>query len=179
LRELKRQDSAFRRSVQWRAFDRKTVRKYLLKLDAIPAYRPRPMVASKLDAFRPYLEERLKAGVWNAAVLLRELRAQNYTGGYTDSEGLAAAAARGGGSGGVRRFETPPGRQAQVDWGPLGSLELDSIERQLWGFTFTLGYSRMMMAEGGAEPEAGTLLRCTRKRSGNWAGFPRRFCTTA
>ena len=36
-----------------------------------------------------------------------------------------------------------------MDWGHLGSLELDSIERQLWGFTFTLGYSRMMMAEAG------------------------------
>lgn len=45
----------------------------------------------------------------------------------------------------VRRFETPPGRQAQVDWRHLGSLELDSIGRQLWGFTCTLGYGRMMM----------------------------------
>jgi transposase len=39
----------------------------------------------------------------------------------------------------VRRFETPPGRQAQVDWGHLGSLERDSLKRPLWGFTFTLG----------------------------------------
>lgn len=29
---------------------------------------------SKLDAFKPYIEERLKAGVWNEQVLLRELR---------------------------------------------------------------------------------------------------------
>jgi transposase len=32
----------------------------------------------------------------------------------------------------VWRSETLPGRQAQVDWGHLGSLEGDSIERQLW-----------------------------------------------
>lgn len=59
----------------------------------------------------------------------------------------------------MRRFETAPGRQAQVDWGHLGTLELDSIERQLWGFTFTLGYSRMMMAEAALNQKLGTLLR--------------------
>ena len=63
-------------------FDRKTVRKYLLKPDAIPAYGPRPPAASKLDDFKAYLEERLKAGVWNAAVLLRDLKARSYSGGY-------------------------------------------------------------------------------------------------
>ena len=64
-------------------FDRKTVRKYLLKPDAIPAYGPRPPAASNLDGFKTYLEERLKAGSWNAAVLLRELRERSYLGGYT------------------------------------------------------------------------------------------------
>ncbi len=44
---------------------------------------PRPAQPSKLDAFKPYLEERLRAGVWNARVLLRELRERNYAGGYT------------------------------------------------------------------------------------------------
>jgi hypothetical protein len=29
------------------------------------------------------LEERLRAGAWNARVLLRELRERNYAGGYT------------------------------------------------------------------------------------------------
>jgi transposase len=47
----------------------------------------------------------------------------------------------------VRRFETPPGKQAQVDWGHLGSLSEEGAEHMLWVFTITLGYSRMMMAE--------------------------------
>lgn len=38
---------------------------------------------SKLEPYKPYLDERLKAGVWNAQVLLRELRERNYGGGYT------------------------------------------------------------------------------------------------
>ncbi|MBI4443175.1 MAG: hypothetical protein HY649_07350 [Acidobacteria bacterium] len=47
------------------------------------SYEPRPRPASKLDPFKPYLEERMRAGVWNGKVLLRELRERNYTGGYT------------------------------------------------------------------------------------------------
>ncbi len=49
----------------------------------VPEYGPRSGQPSKLDAFKPYLEERLRAGVWNARVLLRELREQNYTGSHT------------------------------------------------------------------------------------------------
>ena len=47
----------------------------------------------------------------------------------------------------VRRFETPPGKQAQVYWGHLDTIEMEGQQRALNGFTFTLGYSRAMMAE--------------------------------
>ena len=80
--ELKREGLSIQAISSVTGFDRKTVRKYLLKPDVNPAYGPRPSAAGKLDAFKPYLEERLKAGVWNAAVLLRELKARSYTGGY-------------------------------------------------------------------------------------------------
>jgi transposase len=65
---------------------------------------------SKLEPFKPYLKERLQAGVWNAQVLLRDLRERNYGGGYSiltewlrpqRKEALSVA---------VRRFETPPGK---------------------------------------------------------------------
>ena len=59
----------------------------------------------------------------------------------------------------VRRFETPPGKQAQVDWGHLGSLEWEGQEQKLWAFTFTLGYSRRLMAEVALDQKIGTLLR--------------------
>jgi hypothetical protein len=85
-----------------------------------------------LDEFKPYLESRLQAGVWNAHVLLRELRQQGYQGGYTllkdwlqPQRASAVATA-------VRRFETPPGKQAQVDWGHLGYLEAGDEESRVW-----------------------------------------------
>ena len=59
----------------------------------------------------------------------------------------------------VRRFETAPGKQAQVDWGHLGTLEIAGQEQKLHGFTFTLGYSRRMVAEAALDQKLGTLLR--------------------
>jgi transposase len=66
-----------------RGYDRKTIGKYLLTPVGRPEYKARPVAASKLQPFKPYLAGRLSAGVWNAQVLLRELRERNYTGGYT------------------------------------------------------------------------------------------------
>ena len=36
---------------------------------------------------------------------------------------------------------------------------MDDAEHKLWGFTFTLGYSRTLMAEGALDQKLGTLLR--------------------
>ncbi len=47
-------------------FDRKPIRKYLIEPVVKPDYGLRPKPPSNLDGFQPYLEERLKAGVWNA-----------------------------------------------------------------------------------------------------------------
>jgi hypothetical protein len=64
-------------------YDRKTVRKYLLEPEVAPAYGPRQEMPSRLDKYKGHLEQRLSDGVWNAQVLLREIRALGYTGGYT------------------------------------------------------------------------------------------------
>jgi transposase len=72
----------------------------------------------------------------------------------------------------VRRFETPPGRQAQVDWGHLGTLEMDGEDCKLSGFTFTLGYSRMMMAEAALDQKLGTLLRMHEEAFRQLGGVP-------
>lgn len=61
---------------------RNTVRKYL-RDPAVPRARSRPRRPSKLDPVRGYLEARLAQGITNCSVLLRELRAQGYTGGRT------------------------------------------------------------------------------------------------
>jgi transposase len=153
-------------------YDRKTVRKYLLEPEAVPAYSRRAGQPSKLDPHKPYLQDRLTAGVWNAQVLLREIRQRGYGGGYTilkdwllPQRAAASAAA-------VRRFETPPGKQAQVDWGHLGYLDIDGRSHQVWGFTITLGYSRRLWAQAALDQKLGTLLRMHEAAFQEWGAVP-------
>jgi transposase len=159
INRLKREGLSILAISNLMGYDRKTVRKYLLEPVARPVYGPRPMPASKLDGFKPYLTERMQAGVWNGKVLLRELRSRGYAGGYTILADWLQPQREAAGAVAVRRFETPPGKQAQVDWGHLGWLTDDGVERQLWGFTMTLGYSRRIMAEAATDQNLGTLLR--------------------
>jgi transposase len=115
LKELQWQGMSIQAISKLTGWDRKTIRKYVQAAGLAPEYGPRLAQPSKLDAFKPYLEERLRAGVWNARVLLRELHKRNYAGGYTiltDWLRPQRSAAR---VVAVRRFETAPGQQAQVD----------------------------------------------------------------
>ena len=81
LAELKRQGFSIQAISATTGFDRKTVRKYLRDFGGSPEHGPRATSPSKLDPFKPYLEERL-AGVWNAVVMLGELRTRHNKEGY-------------------------------------------------------------------------------------------------
>jgi hypothetical protein len=59
-----------------------------------------------------------------------------------------------------------------VDWGHFGTLTTDGEERKLSGFTFTLGYSRMMMAEAALDQRLGTLLRMHEEAFRQMNGVP-------
>ena len=171
INELKRSGMSIVAISNLTGYDRKTIRKYLLR-PVPPAYPVRPAMTSKLEPFKPYLTERLKAGVWNAQVLLRELRERNYQGGYTILTDWLRPQRESARVVAVRRFETPPGKQAQVDWGHLGWLADEREERRLWGFAITLGYSRMMVAEAATDQKLGTLLRMHEMAFRQWGAVP-------
>ncbi|MGH8297392.1 MAG: IS21 family transposase, partial [Steroidobacteraceae bacterium] len=80
--------------------------------------------------------------VWNGAVIVAELRARGYAGGRTTvcdyirpKRALRKAAV------GTVRFETPPGKQLQHDWGEI-VVEIAGVERKVYFAVNTLGYSR-------------------------------------
>ena len=173
LEELRRQGLSILAISDVTGFDRKTVRKYLLEPEARPAYGPRAPRPGKLDSFKAYLEGRLSAGVWNGQVLLRELRGRSYAGGYTLLKDWLKPRRSAAGGVAVRRFETAPGEQAQVDWEHLGDLEMDGLVRKLWGFACTLGYSRMLMSEAALNQKLGTLLRMHEEAFRQLGGVPR------
>jgi transposase len=119
-----------------------------------------------------YLEDRLKAGVWNAQVLVRELRQRGYEGGWAILKDWLQPQRAAEMATAVRRFETPPGKQAQVDWGHLGYLDTGDEHRQVWGFAITLGYSRRMWAQAALDQKLGTLLRMHEAAFRDWGAIP-------
>jgi transposase len=171
LEELKRQGLSIRAISRLTGLARKTIRKYLIAPE-VPVYGPRGAQPSKLDEFKSYLQDRMQAGVWNARVLLRELRQRGYGGSYTILTDWLRPQRTSAWVVAVRRFETPPGKQGQVDWGHLGTLEVAGRERKLWGFTLTLGYSRMMMAAAALDQKLGTLLRMHEEAFCQLGGVP-------
>ena len=63
LKELQRQGMSIQAISKLTGWDRKTIRKYMQAAGLAPEYGPRSAPPSKLHAFKPYLEQRLRAGV--------------------------------------------------------------------------------------------------------------------
>jgi transposase len=111
--------------------------------------------------------------VWNAQVLLRELRQQGYTGGYTLVKEYLQPKRQAAREVAVRRFETPPGQQAQVDWGELGRLEGPEGRQKLYALVVTLGHSRAMFADVATDQTLSTLLSLHEAAFAALGGVPR------
>jgi transposase len=172
--ELRRQGLSITQISTLTGYDRKTIRKYL-KTPKLPRYGPRPKRGSRLDPFTAYIEERLSAGVWNAVVLLAELKARGYQGGYTTLKDYLRPRRHEAACVAVRRFETPPGQQAQVDWGTIGRIESainHKTNKTLHVFVMTLGHSRAMFADVTTNTQLATLLRMHEAAFAELGGVP-------
>ena len=110
-------------------------------LDAEQAlYRPRPPVARKIDPYRPIIATRLEAYPELSSVrLFAEIQAAGYTGCLTQVRDVVRQLRPRPAPGPVVRFETPPGKQAQVDFARFVLP---------WGIRYALlvvlGYSRLL-----------------------------------
>ena len=143
--------------------DRKTVRRYIARGLEPPVYGPRKPRTTQLQQFERYLRERIAAfPQLTGRRLHRELRDLGYTGGYTilteflrDIRPAAVPEFE-------VRFETPPGRQAQVDFAHFRTVFTDEpgAERIIWLFSLVLGHSRMLWGRFVLHQDLPTLLRC-------------------
>jgi transposase len=103
--------------------------------------REREHISSKLDLYKPKIDQLLSKGVWNAIVILREIRAEGYTGGYTILLQYIAPKRSLRPSKATVRFETEPGQQLQTDWGEI-IVEIAGQPTKVYFSINTLGYSR-------------------------------------
>ena len=139
-------------------YDRKTVRKYINKKTALEPQK-RPTRSSKLDPYKPYLLEKLNEGPYTAARLFREIKEVGFDGGETIVKDFVRKVRPKLGVPAVLRYETKPGVQSQVDWGELGTIEVDGKFKKLFCFSMVLGYSRMRYVEFTLSIDTPTLIQ--------------------
>jgi len=96
---------------------------------------------SKLEPYKAQIDRLLGEGVWNAVVILREIQTAGYTGGITIVREYMAPKRVLRPSKATVRFETPPGRQLQSDWGEIVT-QIGEEEVKVHFIVNTLGYSR-------------------------------------
>jgi transposase len=102
---------------------------------------PRAKRSSKLDPYKPQIDQLLAEGVWNAVVILREIQAAGYSGGVTIVREYVTPKRVLRPSKATVRFETPAGRQLQSDWGEIVTV-IAGQEVKVHFIANTLGYSR-------------------------------------
>ena len=143
--------------------DRKTVRKYIAAGLEPPAYTPRQPGPTKITPFQAYLRERVAAyPELTGTRLHREIGEVGYTGGYTAVKQFLREVRPSPAPGFEVRFETPPGRQAQVDFAHFRTVFTDEpgTEHVNWLFSLVLGHSRMLWGRFVLHQDMQTLLRC-------------------
>ena len=176
IRAQSRLGKSIRANVRTLGVWRNTVRRYL-RTQGLAHYRLEPR-ATKLDSYKNYLDERVKAAApeWiPAVVLFRELKRLGYIGGLTTLKlhlikiKPSAQAER------LIRFETEPGRLMQADFATIRR----GADR-LSVFIATLGWSRAAYVEFIEDEWLETLLAAegesrrvrVREMFARVAGFP-------
>lgn len=142
-------------------------------LAGLPLQRePRPVI-SKLDQFKPTIEEIIKEYPNLSGVrIFEKIKDLGYVGGTTilreylaDLRGLHREA--------FVRYETAPGEQAQADWGYYGLLPFGNCTRKIYFFVMVLSYSRKIYAEFTVSQSLDVWLQCHLNAFKYFGGVPK------
>lgn len=157
---------------------RATVRKYL-KEGQIPDKRLGGKRGSKLDSYKPYIQELMDCGIYNSVVILERLEEKGFTGKLSILkeylQPLRPPQVKEGPA--VRRFESKPGCQVQMDWGICHYLNLHKRKCKVACFVMVLGYSRMRYIEFCQRCDLSSLLRCIVNAFEYFGGIPETLLT--
>jgi len=176
LHELYASGKSIREIARTTGHARNTVRKYL-RANGIPEPRSRKKRGSKLDPFKPLLDQYMADGIFNCTVLLRLLREQGYTGGITLIKDYVKPHRPPRKIPAVQRYETKPGYQVQVDWKICQYVDLDGEVRKIPVFAMVLGYSRAMYIEFVQRCDIHSFLRCLIHALEYFGGVPKTMLT--
>ncbi len=124
LRELHKQGMSISEIAKETGYNRRTVSKYV-NSRVPPITKKRAPKASKLDDYKDYIAQRLNSYPLTASRIYYEIQEIGFTGKYTIVKDFVRKIRPKSGVYAIYRYETEPGKQAQVDWGECGYIEID------------------------------------------------------
>lgn len=156
-------------------FSKNTVKKYM---DASQNIKPTyPTRASKLDPFKEYIHELMAAGIFNCVVIMERITEKGYDGGISILKDYVKPFRPAKKSPAVQRYETPPGKQAQMDWGICHYVDDMGHEHKVPAFIMILGNSRMKYVEFTKRCDLFSLQRCILDAFEYFEGVPETILT--
>lgn len=170
IKELKNQGLSIRAIKRETGHSRKTISKYLNRVKP-PEYKPRPRKPSKLEPYKDYIRSRLKKYPLSAIRLFEEIQGQGYMGSYSLLCQFVYSIKKTIGVKAIYRFETKPGKQAQVDWSEVAKIRVDGKTKKLYCFNMILGYSRMKYIEFTLQADTATFIQCHLNAFKYFAGY--------
>lgn len=161
IKQLRAEGQSIRRIARTTGYSRNTIRKVLrgehsLKYDATGRSR-------LLEPYQDYVEQRYRDCQLSAVRLLQEIRPMGYEGSVQTLRRFLRPLRQG------RRhqqrltvrFETPPGKQAQADWGYCGRFSTPAGKAvSLYVFSMVLSYSRMLYVQFTTSMKLPALVEC-------------------
>jgi transposase len=158
--EMARQGLSKSAIAQRLGIERHTVQKYLKEEVDPPQSQHRKGGSKLLSRFEERLQRRLAEGCTNAVVLLREIEKDGYKGSYTTLKDFVRPLREAERFRAELRWESPPGKYGQVDWGECVAQLPDGSRVKFYAFVFTLAYSRAMYVTWTNRMDMATFLRC-------------------
>ncbi|MBI5227453.1 IS21 family transposase [Candidatus Micrarchaeota archaeon] len=153
--------------------DRKTVSKYA-EAESGQSYFRTVKRTCKIDPYKDYIKQRLEQyPMLSIKRIYEEILSQGYPGKSTmvrdfideikgEKEYLA-----------VKRFETLPAQQVQVDWATMGTIIEEGQEKELYCFVMVLGFSRIRYVEFTTSMVLAVFIQCHINAFKYFGGVPK------
>ena len=146
-----------------------TVKKYLNNKELPGRTHKR---SSLLDPFKPQINQMMADGLFNCTVILESLKEEGYSGGKTIIKDYVQPFRPPKSIPAVPRYETPPGKQAQMDWSICQYLDPDGEIHKVPAFVMILSHSRAKYVEFTKRCDLKSLERCILNALEYFGGVP-------
>ena len=127
---------------------------------------------SKLDPYKQQIDMMISRGIFNCAVIMERIQEAGYDGGITIIKDYVQDKRPPRNIPAVRRYETLPGKQAQMDWGIVHYIDERGKVHKAPAFMMVLGNSRTRYLEFTKRCDFYSLLRCIVNAFEYFGGVP-------